>query len=450
MVPRGACGTGHVKANRVENRHGKQVLGRLVLRLIRTSDQFARHNYAIIFLLAIGASVLGSGFTVLVWGCFAWNAVSWVLGRLPRKLPRTERMFCLLIAAYPAALLLTSIAAPAAFAHDWIRKILPLIVFLAPVILLKRFGGLPHYRYKAVFVNGAIIGCAASALISIATQLFAYYQPEGLAGNSYPFAMAALLSGTFAALAFPLRHPLSMTGVIALCLSFVAVLLSESRAVMACLPLVALVVAWRHHWRLGPLFKHRGFVTSLVLAALALAYFAPIIKVRMELIPIEFARYDQENDTTSSLGKRLAMWEGGWLLAKEAPILGYGVQNRDTAIRQAGQRATPPAELTVRHFHNFILTALIDGGIVVLVAMFATLLAPVYYAWSVRRPPLDRSLASMAIALPLIYMVGGLSALTFGHDILDALFVFLACFLIFANRADGTDAAISAAPPSSS
>jgi O-antigen ligase len=400
-----------------------------------TSDRFARHNYAIVFLLGIGAAVFGSGFTVLVWGCFAWNAIGWALGKLTRPLNQKERIFCLLVSAYPTAMLLTSFPAPALFTYDWIRKILPLIVFLAPVVLLKRFGGLPARRYKRIFVAGAIIGSAVSAVISVATQVFVYYQPEGMAGNSFPFAMAALINGTFAALAFPLRHPFSMTGLIALCLASLAVLLSESRAVMACLPFIAFIVAWRHHWRLGPLLKHKSFLAALALAALALAYFAPVIKVRIELIPVEIARYYQENDTTSSIGKRLAMWEGGWLMAKEAPLIGYGVQNRDITIRESGKRATPPAELTVRHFHNFVLTALIDGGLIALAALMATLLAPLHYALAMAKHTSGRSLASMAVALPVIYMVGGSSALTFGHDILDSIFVFFACFLIFANRA---------------
>lgn len=403
-------------------------------RLIGTSDQYARHNYAVVLLLGVGAAVLGSGFTVLVWGCFAWNAVRWALSKLQRPLDKLERRFCMLIAAYPAVILLTSTLNPGAYNGEWFRKILPLVIFAAPAILLKRFGGLPGFRYKRALIAGAIIGCFGSAVVSIATQLLAEFQPEGFAGNSYPFAVAALMNGAFAALALPARHPLSITGMIAFCFAIVTVLLSESRAVMACLPFLLLIVAWRHHWRLGSVLKRRSVLAALVVSVLALAQFAPVIWTRFELVPLEMSRFYRENDTTSSIGKRLAMWEGGWTVAMDAPVFGYGVQNRDGAMAEAANRSSSPDLFGVRHFHNFMLTAMIDGGVVTVLALFVTLLAPLYYAIKSKKPDGDRSRLAMALSLTVTYAVGGLSAIAFGHDILDSMFVYFACFLIFANH----------------
>jgi O-antigen ligase len=410
----------------------RQQAGRLA-RLMRASDDFAKHNYAVVLLLAVGAAVLGSGFTVLVWGCFAWNAICWMCGRLDAPLDRHERIFCTLIACYPAAVLFTSVINPGALTVDWLRKILPLLIFLAPAILLKRFSGPPAIRYKRILVTGALIGCAISLVMSVATQLFAEFQPEGFAGNSYPFAVAVLISGSFAALALPARHPLSAMGLISLCFAIVAVLLSESRAVMASLPIILVIVAWRHHWRFGSMLRQRSILAASIISILALLQFASVIWTRFELVPVEISRFYREKDTTSSIGKRLAMWEGGWSLAVDAPVLGYGVQNRDRVMAEAANRSSSPALFGVRHFHNFILTAMIDGGIVTVLALFATLFAPLYYAVASKRHGGDRTRLTMALSLAVIYAVGGLSAIALGHDILDSMFIFFACFLIFAT-----------------
>jgi O-antigen ligase len=405
-------------------------------RLIRTSDRHAQQNYGVSLLLSVGAAVLGSGFTVLVWGGFVWNAPGWALGRLGAPLDRQQRIFCLLMLAYPAAIVLTSIMNPDAFTAAWFHKVLPLLIFAAPAVLLKRFAGLPPLRYKEILVAGALFGCAVSALVSVGTQLFSEIQPEGSAGNSYPFAVAVLTSGSFAALALPARHPLSAMGVIALCFAIVAVLLSESRAVMASVPILLVIIFWRHNWRLGPVLKRRSILAVLAVSILALLQFAPVIMTRITLVPVELSRYYREHDTTSSLGKRMAMWEGGWSIAKDAPILGHGIQNRDSAMKEAAKRVSSDTFASVRHFHNFMLTAMIDGGIVAVLAILATLLAPLYYAAAA--PGGDRSRIAMALSLTVIYGLGGLSALTFGHDILDSVFVYFACFLIFANPGKST------------
>lgn len=403
----------------------------------RTPDRFVKHNFLLVFLLGMGASVLGSGFTVLVWGCFAWNLFGWALGRLPAQLAKHERRFCWLIAAYPVAVLLTSLTSQNSFSSDWFHKIMPLLIFASPAILLKRFAGLPAIRYKRLHVMGAIVGTGLSVAFAVATQVFAEFQPEGAAGNSYPFAMAALIGGTFAALALPPRHPFSIMGMIAFFLAVIAVLLSESRAVMACLPFVLLIVAWRHHWRFGSLVTGRAALAMLAVAAVALLPFTSVVSTRIELVSVELNRYYAENDTTSSMGKRMAMWKGGWSLALDAPVLGYGIQNRATAMTESLRRTSASELFKLGHFHNFILTAMIDGGIVVVLGLFATLLAPLYYAFAVRQPGGDRARLAMALSLAAIYGIGGLSALTFGQDILDAMFVYFACLLIFANGARG-------------
>jgi O-antigen ligase len=396
------------------------------------NDVFARNNRVSLFLCAIGPAVFGSGISALIWLSILWNLLRLCAGKLRHALTAAELRFCCMMASYPAALFLTSALAPNAFTLDWLRKLAPSLIFLAPALFLKRYAGRDSDSYRRIFVNGALVGAVISAIGAVAVQLFSYSQPEGMAGNSYPFAISAMVAGSMAIMLDARDGRPGLLGFAAFLLSCLTVILSEARAVMICIPVALLLVRWRYGSHLGILLRHRANLAIIALCALALLAFAPALTGRLTLVSTELSRYVHEGDVTTSIGKRLAMWNGSLPIIANAPIFGNGIQNRRAMFAAASQNSG--ADLyAVNHFHNFVLNALVDGGLVLAIATFVTLLAPLIHSLDAGRQAPDRARTYAAAALVSTYGLSAMTGLAFGHDILDALFVFMASFIVFSS-----------------
>lgn len=400
---------------------------------LRRADAFERNNCVTLILCALGPAVFGSAISVIVWIIACWNLICLVIGRLTFALPPAERRFCWMMASYPVAMALTSALSLNAFTAMMAAKLLPAALFLVPALLLKRYASGDARVYRQVMAESAAAGAVISAMIAAYSQMFGEFQPEGLAGNPYPFAISAMIAGTIACMADTSGGRPSLLGCAAFTLACLTALLSEVRAMMLFVPVAAVLIIWQF----GPLLMHiltrRAAIALLALSALAIVPFAPSLMQRIGLVSSEIAAFTQNNDTATSIGKRFAIWKGAAPLIAQAPLFGNGVQNRSEMLERARINAGSAA-FGVTHFHNFIVNALVDGGLILAIATLVTLLAPLIYAYDAGRTHPDRGRTFMAAALVLAYAIGGMTGPAFGQDILDVLFVFMATAIVFTTR----------------
>jgi O-antigen ligase len=405
---------------------------------VREADIYERNNRITLILCSIGPAVFGSGISIIVWVIACWNLICMTIGRLKHVLVPPERRFCWMMASYPAAMAVTSALSLNAFTTSMFAKLLPAALFLAPALLLKRYGVGDARIYRQVMAESAAAGAAISAAIAAYAQLFGEFQPEGLAGNPYPFAVSAMIAGTISCMAGGHGGKPALLGFAAFLFACLTAMLSEVRAVMLFIPVAVLLICWQYGPLLREMLTRRAVFALLAVTALAIVPFAPSLMHRIGLVPSEITGFTQGNDTATSIGKRFAMWKGGAPLILEAPLFGHGIQNRGEMLERARLNAGS-APFGVTHFHNFIVNALVDGGLLLAIATLVTLFAPLIYAYDAGRAHPDRGRAFMAAALTAVYAIGGMTGPAFGQDILDALFVFTASAIVFTTRAAPQD-----------
>lgn len=118
----------------------------------------------------------------------------------------------------------------------------------------------------------------------------------------------------------------------------------------------------------------------------------------------------------TSVGMRLQMWHGAWLLFQEHPLLGIGRENYKPGmdrLAEAGVVSTAAAHYA--HAHNELLFNLTIGGVVGLLATLAIYCAPACYFFRERRHP-DRQIrtsALMGMVVCACYFIFGLTDLMF-------------------------------------
>jgi O-antigen ligase len=397
------------------------------------ADTYERSNCVTLILCAAGPAVFGSAISIIVWVTACWNLICLAIGRLKHALSPPERRFCWMMASYPAAMAVTAALSLNAFTAVMAVKLLPSMLFLVPALLIKRYGSGDARAYRQIMAESAAIGAVISAVIAAYAQLFGEFQPEGFAGNPYPFAISAMIAGTIACMADSHGGKPTLLGCTAFTLACVAALLSEVRAMMLFIPVSAVLIVWQYGPLLRQILTRRAAFALLAVSALAIVPYTPSLVQRIGLVSSEITGFTQDNNTATSIGKRFAIWQGAAPLILEAPLFGHGIQNRGEMLERASLNAGSVA-FGVTHFHNFIINALVDGGLLLALATLITLLSPLIYAYDAGRSHPDRGRAFMAAALVCAYAIGGMTGPAFGQDILDALFVFTASAIVFATR----------------
>jgi len=130
----------------------------------------------------------------------------------------------------------------------------------------------------------------------------------------------------------------------------------------------------------------------------------------------EVSNYQKGTDMDTSVGMRLQMWHGAWLLFQERPLFGIGKDNYGLGMeRLAKAGIVSEAAAHYAHSHNELLFNLTIGGVVGCLATLAIYLAPAFYFFRDRRHP-DRQIrtsALMGIMVCVCYFLFGLTDLMF-------------------------------------
>jgi O-antigen ligase len=139
-----------------------------------------------------------------------------------------------------------------------------------------------------------------------------------------------------------------------------------SRTAIVCIPVMFIVVAWRHG-RMRSILAVIG-VGGVVLAGAWLA--SPQLRTRVLSAYSQFREY-RDADVPSSVGKRLEFWRKSVGFFREAPWIGHGTGSVLQLFQQDAIGRTAVAAEVVANPHNQTFSVAIQWGIVGLTFLYA-------------------------------------------------------------------------------
>jgi O-antigen ligase len=296
--------------------------------------------------------------------------------------------------------------------------------FLAFLIIYGRLSLTPRpdvLRWVEIGAIGGGIGAFLFALVQVYIRGFP--RAEGFAGNPGPFALVC--SVIYCLLIVTAMRRRDLTGriaAIAAAASAVAVLLSGMRSLWPILIVAPALMAFMLGYvpKRANAAKIGGGLAAAVLVVGALGYGTIENRVMRLVDDYERVAAGQYNN---SLGQRLRIWRAAVSLIGESPVFGHGPGKAriEMAKRTAedGGRA-----ITYSHAHNFVLNTWMRSGILGVAAMLSMLIVPLWQAGRADKDAIGRTGYAMMCAICLCYVTTGLFNNSFGHDILDAVFIY--------------------------
>ncbi len=369
-----------------------------------------------------GGGVIGSGISILVGGAVYANLYHAMRGRLSFTKDRDVRAITMAFAFF---YLVEAFSSLIHYSH--LKSLWPLVQnvpFLAFPLIYARLEISRRAAIATALEAGFVIG-AFAGFIYAAVEVFwmGAVRAEGLAGNQGPFALVnTVIYGGCIIVALRNGGTVGLASLVAAVLAAGSILMSGTRSLWPIILIAPVVLAFLYPAEMRRLFSPRraAIAGALALVIGVLAY--PLAEARIDNFLSDYDRVFAEGDLDNSLGTRLRVWETGYRLILERPLLGHGPDAADELIGG------------YTHFHNFVMNAWVMSGIFGVVAVLGILVVPVIVL--ARRPGGDLRKFGFALSLLLStsYLVSGTVGIMFGHDILDALFVygtivaaFLAC-----------------------
>ncbi|MES2831516.1 MAG: O-antigen ligase family protein [Pseudomonadota bacterium] len=183
----------------------------------------------------------------------------------------------------------------------------------------------------------------------------------------------------------------------------------------------------RHGFR-----KRTTFILAGCIALLVTACVIPETGVRERLTDVskEFNLYRSGNPN-SSVGARLEMWQGAWVMFAEHPITGVGRANYNDALKTMIARGDiDPAVEQYRHAHSEMLHALATQGLPGLLALLCLYAAPLlFFNRQLASQGPHRPYALAGLLLCLSYVDFGLTQVMFSHHVPSAFYALTVCVL---------------------
>jgi len=296
-----------------------------------------------------------------------------------------------------------------------------MFVGFLPVFLLIRKNGLP----QNAFWYGVVIGAIIAGVVALTEIIFLDRSRAGAAHNSIVFGDHALLLGILSLLSIPYlsrkNRYLALLPVLGFLSGMLASMLSGSRGGWVAVPVFLLIIAI-YFTDLGSIKARASYI--LVFAILAVVAFSipqTGIQNRINQAIVEINDYRHDERKSSSVWQRLEMWRASIELSTKKPVLGVGLRQYHTSIKELVDATDKydPAIRNYTHPHNEYLFALVERGVVGLVTILLILFYPAYlFVITLRRQ--DESLRPIAIAGLVIvsgYAIFGLTEAMFNRSL---------------------------------
>ena len=237
-----------------------------------------------------------------------------------------------------------------------------------------------------------------------------------------------LLLGIFAVFSTGWNHaaekPQVIFKIVALCAGLYMAYLSASRGVWATIFVYAFIatVMLKHVRRSYKVAAAAIFVAGVLIAS----QMGGVLKQRMEVVATDLQQYAAGTDLDTSLGLRLQLWKGSWILFKEHPVFGVGITRYTQALEELEQRKIiTPFAATLPHSHNEMLFMMVRLGALGALALLAVYFVPLaHFIRRCRDEDVEvRCAAAMGIALVSGFIVLGL---------VDVIFLWWECYPFYA------------------
>lgn len=251
-------------------------------------------------------------------------------------------------------------------------------------------------------VHGARLGVVAISLLA-PLQYFGYGERVGLGGNEAIFGFLAACAGIVSRMPAERVPSWLSSGRAIFYLSFLPVLLSQTRAAWTVYA-VALLLDLLSLWKAGRPKGRSAWAVLIGGGAVALVALVPLsgmIQSRYEAGIVEYQRFQDTGAASGSVDVRIAMWQGAVVLIARHPIVGVGGMSRVDAVSEATPDPAKNGALirTYKHLHNFALDEALTSGLVglgLLLGVFASFLV------TVRRWTRSQEVRQAALLLPIL------------------------------------------------
>lgn len=218
------------------------------------------------------------------------------------------------------------------------------------------------------------------------------------------------------------------------CVGLYVTILTQTRGSWITIPaIVALALGFFANFL--PRYKSILAGASLLLLASTFAS-SSIVHNRFSAFEGDIDQYNQGNRDTS-LGLRIQMWQGAWILFKEHPAFGVGRENfKKEMTGLASRKIVTPAASELVHSHNEVLFNMATYGIWGLISILSVYFVPAYY-FARDRHHQDRQVrtaAYLGLLLCISFFFYGLVDLMFFWNITGSFYcmsaaVFMTCII---------------------
>jgi len=144
---------------------------------------------------------------------------------------------------------------------------------------------------------------------------------------------------------------------------------------------------------------------------------------------VNIQNWDNGDQTYTSSGIRMEMWESSLEAAKNSPWFGYGYRNSNKEVsKYVDSHNHTVAAFT--HLHNEYLTTLLAGGLLGLVSLLVMLFAPIVFFYKNLKNQKTYYYASAGILLSIGYATFGFTHIAFGEEHVNAFYIFMLAFVM--------------------
>lgn len=276
------------------------------------------------------------------------------------------------------------------------------------------------------------------------------------------FAEMAMLLGFFSLLTLAWQEPAPirraalilklLTGAAGLYIAY----LSQTRGAWISIPVLLLIAIWVLKGSRRSL-RHQltwFFAATVLLGCLFIS--SHIVRERVSLVQSETADYIAGKNRDTSIGIRIQLWQGSWILFTRHPVTGIGIENFKNGMQDLARGGViSEAASAFPHSHNEALYNMTVLGLTGLIGLLALYLVPLRH-FAARLDSEDdeaRSIAGMGIVLCIGFFSFGLVDVMFmwrPSDNFYALMMALILACAIRQKQDGAKPMAVASPPSAS
>jgi len=144
---------------------------------------------------------------------------------------------------------------------------------------------------------------------------------------------------------------------------------------------------------------------------------------------VNIQNWGNGDQTYTSSGIRMEMWESSLEVSKQSPWFGYGYRNSNIEVsKYVDSHSETVAAFT--HLHNEYLTNLLAGGVFGLLSMLALIFVPMIIFYKKLKNKEVYHYALMGVLLCTGYATFGFTHIAFGEEHINAFYVLFMGFLL--------------------